>query len=103
MLGRRQKIINNSVGEFIEQFTVLHHDERYKIVAIDQDEVIKRYYPSQIWPFLEQPSALDDSIMERMIEDRHEKMNNEHGEPDEPESDEDNVQMNIDQQPYREL
>ena len=39
----------------------------------------------------------DDSITERKIEDRHGKMNKEHDEPDEPEYDGDNVQMNIEQ------
>ena len=45
---------------------------------------------------------LDDSITERMIEDRHEKMNKEPDEPDEPEYDGDNVKMNVDQQSYGE-
>ena len=61
----REKIVNNRIGEFIGPFTLLHHDDRSKTVAIDQDGVIKRYYASQIITFLEQPSMLDDSITER--------------------------------------
>ena len=101
----REEKVNNSIREFIGPFTVLHHDERSKIVAIDQDGVIKRYSTSKIGPFLEQPSILDDSITERKIEERLEKMNKEPDEPDEPdvpEYDGDNVQMNVDQQLYGE-
>ena len=38
---------------------------------------------------------LDDSITKRMIEHRHEKMKKESDEPDKPEYDGDNVQMNV--------
>ena len=96
----REKIVNNRIGELIGPFTVLHHEERSKIVAIDQGGVIKRYSTSQTRPFLEQPSMLDDSITERKIEDRHEIMNQEPDEPDESDEPEyygDNVQMNVDQ------
>ena len=37
----------------------------------------------------------EDSITERKIEDHHEKTNKD---PDEPEYDNDNVQLNVDQQ-----
>ena len=73
--------MNNRIGEFIGPFTVLHHDERSKIVAIDYDGAIKRYSTSHTRPFLEQYSMLDDFIAERMIEDRHDKT---YKEPDEP-------------------
>ena len=95
MLVWRERIVNNRIREFIGPFTVLHHDERSKIVAIDQDGVIKRFSTSQIRLFLEKPSMLDDSITERKIEDRHDKT---YKEPDEPELDGDNVQLNVDQQ-----
>ena len=39
----RKEILNNRIGEFIGPFTVLLHDERSKIIAIDHDGVIKRY------------------------------------------------------------
>ena len=91
--------MNNRIGEFIGQFTVLKHDERSKIVTTDQDRVIKRHSASQIRLFLEQPSILDDSITERKIEDRHDKIDKD---PDEPEFDVDNLQLNVDQLSYRE-
>ena len=91
--------MNYRIGEFIGPFSVLHHDERSYIVTIDQDRIIKRYSTSQIRPFLEQTSLLDDSFAECKIEDRHEKMNKK---PDEPEFDGDNVQMNVDEQSYGE-
>ena len=97
MLVWREKIVNIRIGEFIGQFTVLHHDERSMIVAIDQDEVIKRYSTSQIRPFIEQTSMLNNSIVERKIEDRHYKTCKE---PDEPVFDGDNEQINVDQQSY---
>ena len=59
-----------------------------RIVAIDQDGVIKRYSTSQIRSFFEQLSVLDDSITERKIEDRDVKTDNY---PEEPEYDGDNV------------
>ena len=95
----REKTVNSRMGEFIAPFTVLHQDKRSKIVAIDQDRVIKRYSTSQIRPFLEQPSVLDDYIKERKIEDTHNKTNYD---LDEPELDEDNIQLNVDQQLYGE-
>ena len=61
----REKIVNNLTGEFIGPFPVLHHDKRPKIVSIHVDGAIKRYSTSQVRPFLEQPSMLDDSITER--------------------------------------
>ena len=94
----RKKIVNSGIGELIGPFTATHHYERFKIVAIDQDGVIKRYYTSHIRPFLEQPSMLDDSIPERKIEDRHEEVNKGPDEPGEPEYNGDNVQMNVDLQ-----
>ena len=99
MLVWREKIVNRRIGEFIGPFTILHHNERYKIVAIDQDGAIKRYSSSQIRPFFEQLSMLDYSITERKIEDRHDKT---YKEPDEPEFDVDNVQLNVGQQSYGE-
>ena len=68
-----ENIMNNRIEEFIGSITVLHHDERSKIVTIDQDGVIKRYSKSQIRLFLEQPLMLDDSITESKIQDRHDK------------------------------
>ena len=87
--------MKTQIGNFIGQFTFLHHDERSKTVSIDKDEVIKRNSTSQIRPFLEQPSMLDDSITDRKIEDRHIKTDND---PDEPEFDGDNVQLNVEKQ-----
>ena len=92
--------MNNIIGEFVGQFTVLHHDKGSNIVAIYQDGGIKRYSTSQIWQFLEQLSILDESITQRKIKDSHEKINKEPDEPDEPEYDGDRVQMNVDQQSY---
>ena len=66
-------IVNNREGEINGPFIILHHDERSKIVAIDQDSVIKRYLTSQIRPFLIKTSMFDDSIIDRKIEDRHDK------------------------------
>ena len=66
-------------------------------MSIDQDRVIKRYSTSQIIPFLEQPSILDNSITERKIKDSRVKMNKEPDEPDESEYDGDNVQINVSQ------
>ena len=86
-------IVNSHIREFIRQFTVLHHYERSKIVAIDQDEAIKRYSISQIRPLLEQPSMLDDSITECQIEDRRDRTDKY---PDEPEVHDDNVLLNFD-------
>ena len=45
---------------------------------------------------------LSDSITKRKIEDRHEKMYKEPDEPEEPEYDGDNVQMNADHHTYGE-
>ena len=84
--------MSNRIGEFIGSFTVLHHDERCKSFAIDQNGVIKRYSTSQIGPFLERTSMLDDSIKERKMEDRDEKTDKG---PDEPEFDRENVQLNV--------
>ena len=89
--------MNNRIGDFIGSFTVLHHDDRSKIVIIDQDGIIKRYYTSQIRPFLEQPSMLIDSITERKVEDRYVKTDND---PDEPEFDGSKVQLSVEQQSY---
>ena len=94
--------MNNRIGEFIGPFTDLHHDKRSKIVAIGQDGAIKRYFTSQVSPFLEQSETLDGSITKRKIEDRHEKTIKETDEPEEPEYDGDNVQMNVDQYSYGE-
>ena len=93
----REKIMNNRIGEFIALFTVRNCYERSKIVAIDQDGVIKRYSTSQIRPFLEQPSMPDNSITERKIEEHHAKTDND---PKESEYDGDNVQLNVGQQSY---
>ena len=95
----REKIVNNRIGEFIGPLIFLHDDERSWIVLIYQDGAIKRYSASNIWPFLEQPSMLDDSIIEREIENRHDKT---YQEPDELEFDGDSVQLNIDQQSHEE-
>ena len=76
----------------------MRHDDRSKIVAIDLDGVIKLYSTSLMRPFLEKPSTLDESITERKIEDRHEKMNKEPDEPDKPDYDRYIVRMNADQQ-----
>ena len=73
MLVWREKKVNSYIGHFIGPFIVLHHDERSKVAAIDQDGAIKRHSTSQTRPFLEQPSMLDDSITEREIEDQHDK------------------------------
>ena len=81
------------IEEFIGPFTVPHHNERSKIVAKDQDGVIKRYSTSQIRPFLEQLSMLDDSITERKLEDRNSQTDKD---PDEPEYEDSNVQLNVD-------
>ena len=40
-------VVNYGIGEFIEPFTVLHHDERSYIAALDQDGVVKLYSTSQ--------------------------------------------------------
>ena len=53
-------------------------------------------------PFLEQPSMLDDSITERKVEERHEKMYNDPNEPEESEYEGYYEQMNVDQQSYGE-
>ena len=50
---------------------VSHH--LTKIVAIDQDGVIKHYSTSQIRTFVEQSSMIADSITTHNIEDHHEK------------------------------
>ena len=92
-----KKIVNNRIGELIGLFTVLNHDERSRIDAIDQEEVIERYSTSQIRTFLEQTSMLDDSIAEHKIKDRHVKTDKD---PDEPEFDGGNVKLNVDQQLY---
>ena len=42
-----QKIVDSRIRELIGPFIVLHHVERSKTVAIDQDRVIKRYSTSQ--------------------------------------------------------
>ena len=91
--------MNIRIGEFIGSFTVLHHDERSKIAAIDQDGTIKRYSSSQIRPFVAQPSELDDAKADRKIEDCHTKAN---PTEDEPTHDEKIVQLNFYSQPYGE-
>ena len=94
--------MGNHVGEFIGQLTALHRDERYKIVAIDQDRATQQYSTSQTRPFLEHPSIIGDCITGRKIEDRHEKVKTEPDETDEPEYDWAYVQMNVNQQSYGE-
>ena len=91
--------MNNRIGEFIWPFIVLHHNECFNIVSRNQDGAIKRYSTSQITPFLEQASTLDDSITEHKIEDLHDKTDKD---LDEPEFDSDSVQLNADQQSYGE-
>ena len=39
----REKIVIIHIGECFGTFTVLHHHERSKIIAIDKDGLIKRY------------------------------------------------------------
>ena len=75
-LVRRERTVNNRMGEFVGPITVLHHDERSKIVAMDQDGITKRHSSSQIRPFLEQHSVLNGFITERKIEDCHMKTDN---------------------------
>ena len=70
----------SSIGEFVGPFAILNHDERSKIVFIDQDGEIKRYLTSQVRLFLDKPSMIDDSIAKRKIEDGHVKTDND---PDE--------------------
>ena len=93
MLVWREKIVNNRTGEFIGSFTVLNHDERYKIVAVDQDGVTKLSSTSQVRSLLEKPPMFDDSITERNTEDRRDKTYNER---DKSEFDGDNVHLNGD-------
>ena len=66
--------MKSCIHEFIEPLTVLNHDERFKIAAIDQHRAIKGYFTSQIRPFLDQPSMLDEFITQRKIEDQRDKM-----------------------------
>ena len=66
-------MVNNRIGEFIVPFIVLRFDKLSKVVVINEDGAINRYSTSQIRPFLEKPSMLDNSIMEYKIEDRHNK------------------------------
>ena len=87
--------MNNRIGEFIGPFTVVRHDERSSIVAIDEDGVIKRYYTSQIRPFMAQPSVLDDAIVECDIEDRKTQAT---PKEDELMHEEDSLQLNVDSQ-----
>ena len=63
----RVKIVNGRIAEFTGPSTSHHHDERSKIVAIDQASVIKRCSSSQIRPFVEQLSVPDDAIKDRDI------------------------------------
>ena len=93
MLVRRENIVNNCIIEFIGSFTVLHHHDRSRIVALGQDGVSKRYTTSQIRTYLEQPPVLEDSITERKIEGRLVKTEND---PDKPEYDGANEQLNVD-------
>ena len=90
----REKIVNNRVREFTRQFTVLHNDKISNIGTIGQEGVIKRYSSSRFRQLLEQPSKLDDSIIERKIEDRHYKSDRD---PNEPELDGDRVRLNVDE------
>ena len=99
MLVWREKIVKGRIEEFIGPFTVPHHNECSKIVAKDQERVIKRYSTSQIRPFWEQLSMIDDSMTERKIKDRHGQTEKD---PDEPEYEDSNVQLNVDQQLYGE-
>ena len=73
MLVWHEKIVSNHIGEKIGPFTVLHHDERSKIVSTYQDGGIKRYSTSQMRLFLEQPLMSDVFITEHNIEDRNDK------------------------------
>ena len=41
-----ERIVDSRVGEFIRQYTVLHHNEHFMIAAMYQDGVIKRHYTS---------------------------------------------------------
>ena len=91
--------MNNRIGEFIEPSTVLHHDKRSKIVAIDQDGVIKRYSTTQVQLFIAQPSVLYDAIAERDIEKRYIELT---PKEDEPTHEEKNIQLNVDSQSYGE-
>ena len=95
----RAKIVYNRIDELIGPFTKIHHDERSKIVSIDQNGITKWYSSSQIRPFIEQPSELDDAIAERSIEDNRKQTQQDKGEPLQHEE---NVQLNVDPQSYGE-
>ena len=97
ILSYRDKIVNIRIGEFISLFTIVHHEERSKIIAIYHDGVIKRYFSEQIKPFLKQPSMLDEFIAKRKIEDRYDAPDQK---KDEPLLGGDNVQLNIELQSY---
>ena len=59
------------MGEFVGRLTELHHDERAQNVAIEHNNVIKRYYSSQIRKFVAQPLVLNDPIADRSMEENH--------------------------------
>ena len=92
-------MVNSMIEECIGPFNVLRNDEQSKTIAVDQSGAIKRYSTSQIRPFWEHSSMLDDSITKHKIEGQHVWTDNE---PDEPEFDCDDVQLDVDQQWYGE-
>ena len=61
------------IGEFIGQLIIMHYNERSMVVAIFQDEFIKRYLTSKMRQFFAKPTVFRDSIIECKIEDRDNK------------------------------
>ena len=72
----RKKIIKYYIGDIVGSLTVLHHEELSKIVALDKNEVIKRYFPLQEDYFFWEPSVPENAITDRDIEDKHKKTHN---------------------------
>ena len=62
------------MGELVELYMILHHDEDSKTAAIDDDGVIRSYSSAQIRPFPEQPSAVKDVIVDREIKNWHKEI-----------------------------
>ena len=59
--------MNIRVGELIRPFIVLSHNESSKIAAVHQNKVIKGYFASDIRPYQEKTSTLDDALTEPRV------------------------------------
>ena len=66
--------MNNYNNEFIETFSVLHHNKLSKIFSFDQDRDIKRYFMSQIRSSEEKSSFLDNAITDSKAKTCHDKI-----------------------------